>query len=140
MTSEPPPPGQRDYSNIRLSRHALERFVERFEAVPDSAAEELARVLSRTRRLGRNPENGAIAVVALYQNRVLVAIIQDATCLTVLTWNQFVPRMPEFGRTKLPRKWGRALRRLTAPHDASAQVEGEEARKGTESHGKTLDD
>jgi hypothetical protein len=30
----------------------------------------------------------------------------------VMTWNQFVPRLAEFGRTKLPRKWGRLLRRL----------------------------
>ena len=107
------PPGQRDYSSVRLSRHALERFIERFEAVPEAAADELRRALSRTRRLGRNPENGAIAVLAIYRSRVLVAILQETTCLTVLTWNQFVPRLAEFGRSKLPRKWGRALRRLT---------------------------
>ena len=33
--------------------------------------------------------------------------------MTVLTWNQFLPRLAEFGRAKLPRKWGRVLRRLT---------------------------
>ena len=65
------PPGQRDYSTIRISRHALERFIERFAAVPESADEELRRVLSRTRRLGRNPENGAIAILAVYRSRVL---------------------------------------------------------------------
>ena len=64
---------------------------------------------------GRNPENGAIAVLAIHRDRVLVAILQEATCLTVLTWNQFVPRLAEFGRSKLPRKWGRTLRRLTDP-------------------------
>ncbi len=31
------PPGQRDYSTVRLSRHALERFVERFAAEPEAA-------------------------------------------------------------------------------------------------------
>jgi hypothetical protein len=109
------PPGQRDYSTVRLSRHALERFVERFSAEPDAADAELRRALARTRRLGRNPENGAIAVLAIHRGRVLVAILHEASCLTVLTWNQFVPRMAEFGRNKLPRKWGRALRRLIEP-------------------------
>ena len=107
------PPGQRDYSSVRLSRHAVERFVERFAAEPELAPEELRRTLARTRRLGRNPENGAIAVVAIYRERALVAILQEASCLTVMTWNQFLPRLAEFGRRKLPRKWGRLLRRLT---------------------------
>ena len=57
------PPGQRDYSTVRLSRHALERFVERFAAEPALAADEFRGALARTRRLGRNPENGAIAVL-----------------------------------------------------------------------------
>lgn len=109
------PPGQRDYSTVHLSRHALERFVERFSAEPDAAAGELRQALARTRRLGRNPENGAIAVLAIHRGRVLVAILHEANCLTVLTWNQFVPRLAEFGRSKLPRKWGRALRRLIDP-------------------------
>jgi hypothetical protein len=98
---------------VRLSRHALERFIERFAAVPETADDDLRRVLSRTRQLGSNPENGAIAVLSVYRSRALVAILQEATCLTVLTWNQFVPRLGEFGRSKLPRKWGRTLRRLT---------------------------
>jgi hypothetical protein len=108
------PPGQRDFSSVRLSRHALERFVERFEAEPEIAPEELRRLLARTRRLGRNPENGAIAVLAIYRERALVAILQQSSCLTVMTWNQFVPRLAEFGRTKMPRKWGRFLRRLSS--------------------------
>ena len=111
------PPGQRDYSSARLSRHALERFIERFAAEPEAAPDELRRVLSRTRRLGRNPENGAIAVVTVYRSRALVAIVHETTCLTVLAWNQFVPRLGEFGRSKLPRKWGRTLRRLTEGMD-----------------------
>ena len=106
------PHGQHDYSTVRLSRHALERFVERFAAQPAAAADELRRALTRTRRLGRNPDNGAIAVLGLHRQRALVAIVQQSTCLTVLTWNQFVPRLAEFGRKKLPRKWGRLLRRL----------------------------
>jgi hypothetical protein len=107
------PPGQRDYSGVRLSRHAVERFMERFGAAPDAAPRELRQILARTRRLGRNPENGAIAVLAIHRGRALVAIVQEDSCLTVLTWNQFVPRLAEFGRAKLPRKWGRLLRRLT---------------------------
>jgi hypothetical protein len=105
-------PGQRDYSLSRLSRHALERFVERFGVAPESAEAALRTALTRTRRLGRNPANGAIAVLAIHQGRVLVAIVQGSSCLTVLTWNQFVPKLAEFGRPKVPRKWGRLLRRL----------------------------
>jgi hypothetical protein len=108
------PAGQRDYSTVRISRHALERFVERFQVDPPAAADLLRQALSRTRRLGRNPDNGAIAVLGTIQARVFVAIVQESTCLTILTWNQFVPRLAEFGRKKLPRKWGRTLRRLAA--------------------------
>ncbi len=119
------PAGQRDYSSVRLSRHAVERFVERFAAGPENAAIELQGTLARTRRLGRNPDNGAIAVLAIYRERALVAIVQEASCLTVMTWNQFVPRLAEFGRTKMPRKWGRLLRRLTGePSTETKQSEG----------------
>jgi hypothetical protein len=112
-----PPSGQRDYSGVRLTRHALDRFVERFETAPAEAEESLRAALSRTRRLGRNPDNGAIAVLAVYRARALVAVLQGAACLTVLTWNQFTPRLTEFGRPGVPRKWGRLLRRLTAPEN-----------------------
>ena len=117
------PPGHRDYSSVRISRHAVERFVERFGAEPDSAEELLRKVLGRTRRLGKNPENGAIAVLAVYAERVLVAILQDSACLTVLTWNQFEPRLGEFGRNKMPRKWGRLLERLVEPIDRDPDEE-----------------
>ena len=117
------PPGQRDYSSVRISRHAVERFVERFGAEPDSAEELLRKVLGRTRRLGRNPENGAIAVLAVYGERAIVAILQDSACLTVLTWNQFEPRLGEFGRSRMPRKWGRLLERLVEPVDPEPEDE-----------------
>ena len=110
-----PPSGQRDYSGVRLTNHALERFVERFGVELSEAAEALRATLARTRRLGRNPDNGAIAVLAVYRSRALVAVLQGTACLTVLTWNQFLPRLPEFGRPGVPRKWGRLLRRLTDP-------------------------
>ncbi|WP_406698862.1 hypothetical protein V5E97_08250 [Singulisphaera sp. Ch08] len=109
------PSGQRDYSSIRLTRHALERFQERFGGDPVDSELALRATLRRTRRLGRNADNGAVAVLAVYRGRVLVAILQDASCLTVLTWPQFVPRLSEFGRTRVPRKWGRLLRRLVDP-------------------------
>ncbi len=118
-----PPTGQRDYSTVRLTRHALERFVERFGGAPDEAAPALRLALGRTRRLGRNPENGAIAVLAIHHDRAFVAIIQEATCVTVLTWNQFLPRLGEFGRSHLPRKWGRVLRRLSEPLDLESESE-----------------
>lgn len=109
-------PGQRDYSTIRLTRHAVERFVERFGAPPETAERELRLALSRTKRLGRNPENGAIAVLALFRLRILVAILQDSACLTVLTWPLFEPRLAEFGKKSLPRKRGRLLERLIDPN------------------------
>ena len=34
--SGPPPAGQRDYSAVRLTRHALERFIERFAVAPEA--------------------------------------------------------------------------------------------------------
>jgi hypothetical protein len=122
-----PPPGQRDYSSVRLSRHALERFVERFGCAPPDAAPALRHALGRTRRLGRNSSNGAIAILAIHHQRALVAILQEATCLTVMTWNQFLPRLSEFGRPHLPRRWGRLLRRLADPTDLRplAQPEAE---------------
>ena len=107
--------GQRDYSGVRLTRHALERFVERFGVAAEQAEPSLREALRRTRRLGRNPENGAVATLALHQGRILVAILQEESCLTVLTWNQFEPRMAEFGRVRLPRKRGRMLKRLIDP-------------------------
>ena len=104
--------GQRDHSQARLTRHALERFVERFGGPPEQAESALREALARTRRLGRNVENGAVAVLASCRDRMLVAILQDDSCLTVLTWPQFEPRLTEFGRTRLPRKRGRMMRRL----------------------------
>jgi hypothetical protein len=112
--------GQRDYSGVRLTRHALERFVERFGSTEADAEPELRAALRRTRRIGRNPETGAVAILALYRDRVLVAVLQDDACLTVLTWPQFEPRMPEFGRVRLPRKRGRMLRRLIDPGSEDA--------------------
>jgi hypothetical protein len=114
-----PPTGQRDYSHARLTRHALERFVDRFGGDPAEAPSALRTALTRARRLGRNPENGAVAALAVHHDRVLVAILQnESACLTVLTWNQFVPHLAEFGRSRVPRKWGRFLRRLRKPEAA----------------------
>ena len=108
-----PPAGQRDYSTCRLTRHALERFTERFGVAPGEAEGALRAALARTRRLGRNPANEAVAALAMHRGKVVVAILNGSTCLTVLTWPQFEPRMAEFGRSHLPRKRGRMLRRLT---------------------------
>ncbi len=112
------PAGQRDYGNARLTVHALGRFVERFGVAPDGAEAALRLALARSRRLGRNPANGAVAALGVHQGKMLVAILNGSTCLTVLTWPQFEPRMPEFGRVRLPRKRGRMLRRLSDPGPA----------------------
>jgi hypothetical protein len=113
------PPGQRDYSTALLTKHALERFVERFGVKPEEADDALRFALGRTRRLGRNPANEAVAVLAIHRGKVLVAILNGLSCLTVLTWPQFEPRLPEFGRSRLPRKQGRMLRRLLQPGSPS---------------------
>lgn len=110
-----PPKGQRDHANARLTRHALERFVERFGVDEAEAEPTLRAALARTRRLGRNPDNQAVAVLAVFRSRPLVAVLQGDACLTVLTWPQFEPRLAEFGRPHVPRKWGRFLRRLIDP-------------------------
>lgn len=105
-------PGQRDLSAILITRHALGRFSERFGVSPGDAEPELRAALKRTRRLGRNAANGAVAALALHRGEMLVAVLQDHSCLTVLTWPQFEPRLAEFGRSHLPRKPNRMLRRL----------------------------
>lgn len=136
------PKGQRDYSGLRLTRHALERFVERFwtgPAVdPDRPEVEsaLRAALERTRRLGRNPSTHAIAVLALVGERILVAVIQNDACLTVMTWPQFEPRLREFGRARLPRKRGRMLARLGLTH-ASGSTASPLGDVGVEAPGTT---
>ena len=111
-----PPPGQRDYSAARLTRHAIDRFIERFWTGPPDervqAESMLRQALHRCRRLGRTPASEAAAILAVYGERPLVAIFQNDTCTTVLTWPQFEPRLADFGRPNLPRKRGRMLRRL----------------------------
>lgn len=106
------PKGQRDRGGARLTRHAVERFAERFDVEPAGAEPALREALARTRRLGRNAENGAVAVLGVFRRRPLVAVFRGDACLTVLTWPQFEPRLAEFGRPRVPRKWGRLLRRL----------------------------
>ena len=105
-------PGRRDLSASRLTRHAVDRFIERFHVVPEAAEPSLREALSRSRRIGRNADNRAVAALAVYRGKILVAIFQDDSCLTVLTWPQFEPHLIEFGRVRLPRKRGRMLRRL----------------------------
>lgn len=122
-----PPKGQRDHGDARLTRHALDRLEERFGVEAGEAEATLRAILSRTRRLGRNPENGAVALLAVFRNRPIVAILQGDACLTVLTWNQFEPRLPEFGRPRVPRKWGRTLRRLTGPMGTGGESSADDA-------------
>lgn len=121
-----PRKGRRDYSRAHLTLHALDRFSERFLGgaadPPERAESELRASLARTRRLGRNPDNGAAAVLAVHRGRAMVAILREPdgrgrppSVTTVLTWPQFEPRLPEFGRARLPRKRGRMLRRLIDP-------------------------
>ena len=97
-----PPPGQRDFSAVHLTRHSLERFVERFGGEVEDAPSVLRTALARTRRLGRNPRNEAVAVLAIHRGRALVAIVQETTCLTILTWPQFFPISPNLAAPASP--------------------------------------
>ena len=115
------PKGQHDLTPFRLTRHAIERFAERFHVASEIAEDELRTALARTRRLGTNPANEAVAYMALHRSKVLVAIVQGESCLTVLTWPQFEPKAAEFGRPRFPRKRGRWLRRLSEPEDPELQ-------------------
>lgn len=118
------PPGLHDYSGVRLTHHAVSRFAERFAppGISRGELEELLRgVLRRAKRLGRNPANGAVAALALYGDRMLVAIVQEAACLTVLTWPQFEPRLHEFGRARLPRKRSRMIARIKNENETNPE-------------------
>ncbi|ADV64286.1 hypothetical protein Isop_3730 [Isosphaera pallida ATCC 43644] len=114
--SPPPvPPGLHDLSRARLTRHALERYVERFAPTLclDRAERELRQALSRTRRLGRKPGSPQTAAhLAIAHQRIMVVILQDDAITTVLTWPQFQPKLIDFGRARLPRKQGRMIQRL----------------------------
>jgi hypothetical protein len=121
------PPGQRDYSFLHLSQHALARFVERFAAEPATAARELRRALARTRRLGRNPMNGAIAVLALYRSQVLVAIVQETTCSTRDErggCGAHRARAAQRTRTVRPRQWTAPLTKKRYKARAMQQITG----------------
>lgn len=107
-----PPPGLHDYASTKLTEHAKARFIERFQVEPGHAETRLRESLKRARRLGRNAQNGTIAILAIHEQRPFVGLIKNSTCLTVLTWPQFEPKLAEFGRHRLPRKHGRLIRRL----------------------------
>lgn len=123
-----PPKGRRDHSAARLTRHALRRFVERFrdgQGDPDDPETQraLRNALANVRRIGRNPRGGAVAILAIADPqapdpRPMVAILADDAVATVLTWPQFLPRFPDFGRPNPPQKPGRSLRRLRPPNPA----------------------
>ena len=63
------PTGQRDYSSARLTRHALDRFVERFGVDVEQSDPLLREALARTRRLGRNPDNDAVDCLSFGEGR-----------------------------------------------------------------------
>ena len=65
-------PGQRDYSTARLTRHALERFVERFGVDPGGGRGRPPGRPWPDPSAGRNPANEAVAVLAIHRGKVLV--------------------------------------------------------------------
>ena len=117
------PPGQHNYGAMRLSRHAFERFVERFRSNRSTPPTIFGAVF-----VPNAPAQGAIRTMERSPCLLFTAtarlwlFFSTRTSLTVLTWNQFVPRLAEFGRQKFRASGGdfapAVQRGLIAMHDA----------------------
>ena len=103
-----------DLSECVVSQHARGRFAERFgvDFSDESIPEQLARGLKRCRRLGTNPENGAVAYFLLVGDVPCVVLLQAKTVLTFLKLEQFETVMASFGRMRWPGKLRRWVRRI----------------------------
>ena len=106
--------GQHGIYNLmacQVSRHAAERFKERFLANQPNLAPDLLPDLHGCRKLGRN-QNGTTAYITVYGEDPLVLIEQDHVILTMMTQEQFQTVMHDFGRKRWPRKPNRWLERI----------------------------
>lgn len=108
--------GLYDLSEMLVSTHASERFVERFGEYFD--AQDYAKILqsglSSCRKLGTNPSNHAEAFLCLFEQVPAVLMVQGEQILTFLTCEQFQTVMADFGRVRWPHKPGRWLQRIQA--------------------------
>lgn len=100
-------------SRCQISRHAKQRFIERFPVNSESEPldQALAEMLGSCRKLGVK-QDGSSAYIAVCGEKPVVLIEQNQVILTFMTQDQFESVMVDFGRNRWPRKPGRWLKRI----------------------------
>lgn len=100
-------------SGCQVSRHASQRFHERFQGNSETfdLDQTLSDVLRSCRKLGVK-QDGTSAYIAVHGDDPVVIVEHDQVILTFMTQNQFETVMADFGRNRWPRKPGRWLSRI----------------------------
>jgi hypothetical protein len=100
-------------SEFQISRHARQRFHERFQVDSESQTSNppWADMLRSCRKLGVK-QDGSASYITIYGDVPVVLIEQDQVILTCMTQDQFETVMADFGRNRWPRKPGRWLKRI----------------------------
>jgi hypothetical protein len=100
-------------SEFQISRHARQRFHERFQVDSESQTSNppWADMLRTCRKLGVK-QDGSASYITIYGDVPVVLIEQDQVILTCMTQDQFETVMADFGRNRWPRKPGRWLKRI----------------------------
>jgi len=100
-------------SEFQVSRHARQRFQERFQVDSESQISDppWANMLRSCRKLGVK-QDGSASYITIYGDVPVVLIEQDQVILTCMTQDQFETVMADFGRNRWPRKPGRWLKRI----------------------------
>jgi hypothetical protein len=110
------PSGRHGIYNLlefQISRHARQRFHERFQVDSESQTSNppWADMLRSCRKLGVK-QDGSASYITIYGDVPVVLIEQDQVILTCMTQDQFETVMADFGRNRWPRKPGRWLKRI----------------------------
>lgn len=100
-------------SGYQVSRHARQRFQERFQVDSESQTSDppWADMLRSCRKLGLK-QDGSASYITVYGDMPVVLIEQDQVILTCMTQQQFETVMADFGRKSWPRKPGRWFKRI----------------------------
>jgi hypothetical protein len=100
-------------SEFQISRHARQRFHERFQVDSESQTSNppWTDMLRSCRKLGVK-QDGSASYITIYGDVPVVLIEQDQVILTCMTQDQFETVMADFGRNRWPRKPGRWLKRI----------------------------
>jgi hypothetical protein len=100
-------------SEFQISRHARQRFHDRFQVDSESQTSNppWADMLRSCRKLGVK-QDGSASYITIYGDVPVVLIEQDQVILTCMTQDQFETVMADFGRNRWPRKPGRWLKRI----------------------------